>query len=399
MFEYLTAGESHGPRLTAVIKSLPAGLRVEVDKINEQLYRRQQGYGRGGRMKIESDQVIINSGLRHKETLGTPLSMTIENKDWQNWVKVMNPDKEPESEVETLTNPRPGHADLPGALKYNHRDLRNVLERASARETAARTAVGAVARQFLKEFEINVYSHVVQIGNLKSETWTDLKAKNPERFAKEKEIKEYFSELDETPLRCGNSTKTEAMKNLIDSWKDNGDSVGGVFEIVVTGLPVGLGSHGHWDLKLESKLAAQLMGIQAIKGVEIGAGFKGAGLPGSKAHDEIFYDLDQGFYRSSNQAGGIEGGMSNGEELIIRLAMKPIPTLAQPLHSADIISKKERTAAKERSDVCAVPAASIVGEAVTASVLAQSTAEKFGGDSMREIKSNYDSYLEQLRKF
>lgn len=399
MFEYLTAGESHGPRLTAIIKSLPAGLRVEVEKINEQLFRRQQGYGRGGRMKIESDKVIINSGLRHKETLGTPLSMTIENKDWQNWLKVMAPDQERKEEVKALTNPRPGHADLPGALKYNQRDLRNILERASARETAARTAVGAVARQFLEEFEINVYSHVVQIGNLKSETWTDLKAKNPEQFNSTEDIKDYFEKLDQTALRCGDSSKTEAMKDLIDSWRANGDSVGGIFEIVVTGLPVGLGSHVHWDLKLESKLAAQLMGIQAIKGVEIGSGFKGAGLPGSKAHDEIFYNLDRGFYRNSNQAGGIEGGMSNGEELIIRLAMKPIPTLAKALHSADILSKKETTAAKERSDVCAVPAASIVGEAVTASVLAKSTAKKFGGDSMKEIKRNYESYLEQLRKF
>ncbi|KXS49821.1 chorismate synthase [Halanaerobium congolense] len=399
MFEYLTAGESHGPRLTAVIKNLPAGLRVEVEKINDELYRRQQGYGRGNRMKIESDKIIINSGLRHKETLGTPLSMTIENKDWQNWLEAMAPDKERGAEVEALTNPRPGHADLPGALKYNHRDLRNVLERASARETAARTAVGAVARQFLEEFGVNVYSHVVQIGNLKSENWTDLKAKNPESFNEQEAINNYFEKLDQTPLRCGDSTKTEAMKNLIDSWRANGDSVGGVFEIVVTGLPVGLGSHVHWDLKLESKLAAQLMGIQAIKGVEIGSGFKGAGLPGSKAHDEIYYDLNKGFYRSSNQAGGIEGGMTNGEELIIRLAMKPIPTLAKALHSADIISKKERTAAKERSDVCAVPAASIVGEAVTAIVLAQSTADKFGGDSIKEIKRNYNSYLEQLKKF
>ena len=399
MFEYITAGESHGPRLTAIIKSLPAGLKVEVEQINEQLFRRQQGYGRGGRMKIESDRAIINSGLRHQETLGTPLSMTIENKDWQNWVEAMAPDKDRGDDVEALTNPRPGHADLPGALKYNHRDLRNVLERASARETAARTAVGAVARQFLNEFNVNIYSHVVQIGNLKSETWTDLKARDPERFKNEAEIKKYFAELDKTALRCGDEAKTEAMKNLIDSWRANGDSVGGVFEIVVTGLPVGLGSHVHWDLKLESKLAAQLMGIQAIKGVEIGSGFKGAGLPGSKAHDEIYYDLDRGFYRSSNQAGGIEGGMSNGEELIIRLAMKPIPTLAKALHSADIISKKKTTAAKERSDVCAVPAASIVGEAVTASVLAKSTAEKFGGDSIREIKRNYDGYLEQLRKF
>lgn len=399
MFEYLTAGESHGPRLTAVIKSLPAGLKIEVEKINEQLFRRQQGYGRGGRMKIESDQVIVNSGLRHQKTLGTPLSMTIENKDWQNWLDIMAANQERKSEIESLTNPRPGHADLAGALKYNHRDLRNVLERASARETAARTAVGAVARQFLEEFEVNIYSHVVQIGNLKSENWNDLKAKDPIRFEQKKAIKEYFSKLDKTALRCGNSSKTEAMKELIDSWRANGDSVGGVFEIVVTGLPVGLGSHVHWDLKLESKLAAQLIGIQAIKGVEIGAGFKGAGLPGSKAHDEIYYELNRGFYRNSNQAGGLEGGITNGEELVIRLAMKPIPTLAQALHSTDIISKKETTAAKERSDVCAVPAASIVGEAVTAVVLAQSTAAKFGGDSMAEIKRNYESYLEHLSRF
>lgn len=399
MFEYITAGESHGPRLTAVIKNLPAGLKVEVEAINDQLYRRQQGYGRGGRMKIESDQVIVNSGLRHQKTLGTPLSMTIENRDWQNWLEVMAADKERGAEIEALTNPRPGHADLAGALKYNHRDLRNVLERASARETAARTAVGAVAKQFLAEFDFNVYSHVVQIGSLKSESWTDLRAKNPNKFNNEESIQEYFSSLDQTALRCGDSIKTQAMKELIDCWRKNGDSVGGVFEIVVTGLPVGLGSHVHWDLKLESQLAAQLMGIQAIKGVEIGAGFKGAGIPGSKAHDEIFYDLKRGFYRSSNQAGGIEGGMTNGEELIIRLAMKPIPTLAQALHSADIISKKETTAAKERSDVCAVPAASIVGEAVTAIVIAQSAANKFGGDSMQEIKANYNNYLEQVEKF
>ena len=399
MFEYLTAGESHGPRLTAIIKSLPSGLEVEVDEINEQLFRRQQGYGRGGRMEIESDKVIINSGLRHKKTLGTPLSMTIENKDWENWQEIMAPDQLPQKEIEALSNPRPGHADLPGALKYNQRDLRNVLERASARETAARTAVGAVARQFLDEFEINVYSHVVQIGNLKSQNWSELKDKKAEKFQSEADIKKYFAELDQTPLRCGDKARTEEMKDLIDSWRANGDSVGGVFEVVVTGLPVGLGSHVHWDLKLESRLAAELMGIQAIKGVEIGAGFKGAGLPGSKVHDEIFFFFFKSFYRSSNQAGGIEGGMSNGEELVIRLAMKPIPTLAKALHSADIISKKETTAAKERSDVCAVPAASIVGEAVTASVLAQSTSEKFGGDSMKEIKRNYEGYLKQIREF
>ncbi|MCC3145243.1 chorismate synthase [Halanaerobium sp. Z-7514] len=399
MFEYLTAGESHGPRLTAIIKSLPAGLKIELDQINEQLYRRQQGYGRGGRMKIESDKVIINSGLRHKKTLGSPLSMTVENKDWQNWLEIMAPDKERAEAVEALTNPRPGHADLPGALKYNQLDLRNILERASARETAARTAVGAVARQFLNELDINIYSHVVQVGNIKSKTWNQIKADSPERFSSEAAKEQYFAELDKTPLRCGDGQKTAEMIELIDSWKENGDSVGGVFEIVVSGVPVGIGSHVHWDLKLESRLAAQLMGLQAIKGVEIGAGFKGAAMPGSEVHDEIYYDKEKGFFRSSNQAGGIEGGMSNGEEIVIRLAMKPIPTLAKALETADLISKEKRTAAKERSDVCAVPAASIVGEAVTASVIAQSCSSKFGGDSMEEIRRNYESYLEYLSNF
>jgi chorismate synthase len=399
MFEYLTAGESHGPRLTAVIKNLPSGLELDIEKINEQLFRRQQGYGRGGRMKIESDKVIINSGVRHKKTLGSPLSMTVENKDWQNWLEIMAPDKERGTDIEAVTNPRPGHADLAGAIKYNQKDIRNILERASARETAARTAVGAVARQFLEKLNIKIYSHVVQIGSLKSEKWNDLKERKSEQFQTAVDIEKYFGELDNTPLRCGDQSKTEEMKKLIDSWRANGDSVGGVFEIVVRGMPVGIGSHVHWDLKLESKLAAQLMGIQAIKGVEIGAGFKGAGLPGSKVHDEIFYDIDKGYYRSTNQAGGIEGGMSNGEDLVIRLAMKPIPTLAAALRSADIITKEQTTAAKERTDVCAVPAASIVGEAVTALVLAQSTAEKFGGDSMTEILRNYESYLEYTDEF
>jgi chorismate synthase len=399
MFEYLTAGESHGPRLTAVIKNLPSGLELDIEKINEQLFRRQQGYGRGGRMKIESDKVIINSGVRHKKTLGSPLSMTVENKDWQNWLEIMAPDKERGTDIEAVTNPRPGHADLAGAIKYNQKDIRNILERASARETAARTAVGAVARQFLEKLNIKIYSHVVQIGSLKSEKWNDLKERKSEQLQTAVDVEKYFGELDNTPLRCGDQSKTEEMKKLIDSWRANGDSVGGVFEIVVRGMPVGIGSHVHWDLKLESKLAAQLMGIQAIKGVEIGAGFKGAGLPGSKVHDEIFYDIDKGYYRSTNQAGGIEGGMSNGEDLVIRLAMKPIPTLAAALRSADIITKEQTTAAKERTDVCAVPAASIVGEAVTALVLAQSTAEKFGGDSMTEILRNYESYLGYTAEF
>lgn len=398
MFEYLTAGESHGPRLTAVIKSLPAGLEIEIDKINQELARRQQGYGRGQRMEIESDQVIINSGLRNKKTLASPLSMTIENRDWQNWQAIMEP-LQMEVEPQKLTNPRPGHADLAGALKYNQKDLRNILERASARETAARTAVGAVAKQFLAEFGIVVASHVIQIGNLKSESWSELKQNSNFNLQSKTEFKDYFAQLDQSPLRCANSEQTKAMQKLIDSWQAEGDSVGGVFEIIVSGLPVGLGSHVHWDLKLESKLAAQLMAIQAIKGLEIGAGFKGASQPGSEVHDQIYYQPETGFYRGSNQAGGIEGGISNGQELLIKLAMKPIPTLAQALASVDMISKKAVSAAQERSDSCAVPAASIVGEAVTAIVLAQMMTAKFGGDSLSEIKSNYQAYLKQLSKF
>jgi len=249
MFEYLTAGESHGPRLTAIIKNLPSGLEVDIEKINDQLFRRQQGYGRGGRMEIESDKVIINSGLRHKKTLGSPMSMTVENKDWENWVDIMAPDKERGADVEAVTNPRPGHADLPGALKYNHKDIRNVLERASARETAARTAVGAVARQFLEELDIKIYSHVVQVGSVKSENWSKLKENNADKFEDEAAVEKYFAELDKTDLRCGSESKTEEMKKLIDSWRANGDSVGGVFEIIVRGMPVGIGSHVHWDYK------------------------------------------------------------------------------------------------------------------------------------------------------
>lgn len=396
MFEYLTAGESHGPRLTAIIKSLPSGLEIDLAKINKELARRQQGYGRGKRMEIEKDQVVINSGLRHQKTLASPLSLTIENKDWQNWLEIMDPVQNKAAEIEALTNPRPGHADLAGALKYNQKDLRNILERASARETAARTAVGAVARQFLAEFGIKVYSHVIQIAHLKSDNWSELSQKADFDL---KKAENYFSKLDQTPLRCGDPAKTKEMKKLIDNWQAKGDSVGGVFEIIVSGLPVGLGSHVHWDLKLESKLAAQLMAIQAIKGIEVGAGFKGAALAGSEVHDEIQYQEGAGFYRSSNRAGGIEGGISNGQNLVLRLAMKPIPTLAQALASTDIVSKKVTNAAKERSDLCAVPAASIVGEAVTAIVLAQVMTAKFGGDSLGEIKRNYEGYLKQLIEF
>ena len=463
MFEYLTAGESHGPEVTAIIKQLPAGLKIDFQELNHQLARRQGGYGRGGRMKIESDQAIITSGVRQGITLGTPLTLRIKNKDWENWQSVMAiepTETEPTDEAadETVdsdknsckvTKPRPGHADLPGAQKFNFRDMRNVLERASARETAARSAVGAICRQFLAEFDIKVYSHVTRIGPITSANWSEIHQKiSPDSADSRDNIdspgskdyagspdssdthdktdtpntadtpdnsdtadirntdftgistpEEYFAAVENSPLRCGSESTTREMKELIDAWKEKDDSVGGVFEVVITGLPPGLGSHTHWDLKLDGRLAGALMSIQAIKGVEIGAGFAGAALPGSEFHDEIYHDRQRGFYRSSNRAGGLEGGITNGEMLTVRAAMKPIPTLSTPLHSVHIDSKEETTAARERSDNCAVPAASIVGEAVSAIVLARTLAEKTGGDSMTEIKRNYNSYLEQLKNF
>ncbi len=406
MFEYITAGESHGPELTTIIKKVPAGLKLDFSELNRQLLRRQGGYGRGGRMKIESDQAQITSGVRQGKTLGTPLTIRINNKDWQNWRKIMAieprkaEDKESKEEGR-VSKPRPGHADLAGAQKFNFRDLRNVLERASARETAARSAVGAVCRQFLAHFNINIFSHVIQIGEVASDDWSarseqfktdsqqDLKAK----------IKDYFSQVDNSPLRCGSKEKTREMKKLIDAWKEQGDSVGGVFEVIITGLPPGLGSHTHWDFKLDGQLAGAFMSIQAIKGVEIGAGFAGAALAGSQFHDEIYHQQNRGFYRSSNRAGGLEGGITNGEFLTIKAAMKPIPTLSTPLHSVEIDTKNETTAAKERSDNCAVPSASIVGEAVAAITIAKALTLKTGGDSMAEIKRNYNSYLEQIKNF
>lgn len=390
MFEYITAGESHGPALTTIIKDLPAGLNIDIDKINRELMRRQKGYGRGKRMDIEKDRVEISSGMRDGLTLGSPLTMTIKNKDWTNWKEVMSV-RSKKYKAEKITKARPGHADLPGAIKYNFKDIRNILERASARETAARTAVGAVCRQFLGVFGIELRSHVIEIGSIKSPTWSKIKD--------DMEKDNYFKKVESSPLHCGDDKKTEEMIDLIDSWKEKGDSVGGVIELIGFGLPTGLGDHTHWDKKLDGKLAGALMSIQAIKGVEIGAGFQTAASPGSRVHDEIYYNEDKGFYRKTNKAGGLEGGMTNGQPLILKVAMKPIPTLAKPLHSVDIITKEEKTAAKERSDICAVPAASIVVEAVTASVLARSFTEKFSGDTIDEIKQSFSSYRKQVEKF
>lgn len=403
MFSYLTAGESHGKSLTTIIKKVPSGMPLTTEMINHDLRRRQMGYGRGGRMKIEQDQIEITSGVRFGKTLGSPIALNIKNRDWENWQEQMAVE-EPIAvqNLATLTNPRPGHADLAGGIKYNCHDLRNILERASARETAARTAVGAVARQFLRQFGIEVWSHVIQIGPIKAVNWLEMCDKvrtiNPNNI---EEVKNYFADVDDSSLRCGDHLITEKMIKLIDEWKDKGDSVGGVFELIVTGLPVGLGSHIHWDEKLDGKLAQGLISIQGIKGVEFGLGFEAAEVPGSLVHDQIYYQPERecGFVRSTNQAGGLEGGISNGEQLIMRAAMKPIPTLMKPLHTIDILTKEEVYASKERADICAVPAASVVGEAVVAIILAKAFLEKFGGDSLEEVKHNYEQYLEYVRSY
>ncbi len=397
MLRYLTGGESHGPCLTTILEGIPAGLRISKEFIDEDLRRRQSGYGRGERMKLESDKVEILSGLREGETLGSPLTLLIRNKDWGNWRAIMDPFSPPENSgkedksVPRLTRPRPGHADLAGAIKYNHKDLRNILERSSARETAARVAVGAIAKVLLKEFEIEIISQVVELGKIKAHT-ADLTVEKIRR------------QRDKSQLSCPDRTAEKLMVEEIGKAEKSGDSLGGIFEVMVTNVPVGLGSHVHWDKKLDGRLAQALMSIQAVKGVEIGLGFETSRRLGSNVHDEIFYQEGRakeekpGFFRKTNNAGGIEGGMSNGEMIIIRAAMKPIPTLKVPLKSVDLITKEPVAAAVERSDTCAVPAAAVVGEAVVAFELAGAMQEKFGGDSLSEMKRNYESYLDYVRK-
>ncbi|SJZ86009.1 chorismate synthase [Selenihalanaerobacter shriftii] len=397
MFRYLTTGESHGKAVTAVIEGLPANLKLTPKYINNELARRQGGYGRGGRMKLENDQVEIMSGIRANYTLGSPITFQIKNKDWVNWQEIMSPtgdggydqgevkikkDKKVKRVEPKVTKPRPGHADLAGSLKYDQQDIRNILERASARETAARVAVGAVAKQFLREFGIKVISHIVQIGSIKAED-------------KDLAVNQIIDNVDSSPVRTLDAQAEEEMIAEIKNAKEEGDSLGGVFEVVTTNLPIGLGSHVQWDRKLDGRLAQALMSIQAIKGVEVGLGFKAAGKPGSQVHDEIIYKSE--FKHKSNNAGGIEGGMTNGEPLRVKAAMKPIPTLYQPLESVDLETKEKFKASVERSDVTAVPAAGVVGEAVVAIELAKAWLEKFGGDSMAEVKRNYESYIESLK--
>jgi len=388
MLHYLTAGESHGKALVAILQGIPAGLALSSERINRELKRRQAGYGRGKRMEIEKDKVEIISGVRKGKTLGSPIALLIKNLDWENWrdIMIIEDKREVSQNTFPLTHPRPGHADLAGAIKYNFKDLRNVLERASARETAARVAVGAICKEFLFQFGIKIYSRVVQIGRIKdTRKWQPTKAS--------------YQMIEDSPLRCLDKRAEVKIITEIDLAKKKGDSLGGVFEVIITNLPIGLGSYIQWDLKLDARLAYALMSIQAIIGVEIGLGFAGAEKFGSQVQDEIFYEKSEHrFFRRSNNAGGIEGGMSNGEPIILRAAMKPISTLAQPLSSVDIVGKEPVKAMKERADVCAVPAASVIGEAVAAFEIAKAMQEKFGGDSLREIKRNYSGYLDYVRK-
>ncbi|MBI4591400.1 MAG: chorismate synthase [Candidatus Rokubacteria bacterium] len=384
-FRFLTAGESHGEALVAVIDGVPAGLPLTEADINRDLGRRQRGYGRGGRMKIERDQIRILSGVRWGIALGSPLTLTIPNLDWENWKATMSvapPD--PGAPAKQVTRPRPGHADLAGAMKYGHRDIRNVLERSSARETTARVAVAGVAKKLLGEFGIQILSHVTEIGGVRvgelNLPWSEIR-----RLAEASEV------------RCADPEAADRMIAAIDDARAKGDTLGGVFEVVALGCPVGLGSYVQWDRRLDGRLAQAFCSIQAIKGVEIGLGFETARRPGSQVHDEILYDADLGFKRTTNNAGGLEGGVTNGQPVVARAAMKPLSTLRTPLRSVDMATKEPVEAVVERSDVCAVPAAGIVGEAMMAIVLAQAFLEKFGGDSLEEIRRNYDAYQNSLK--
>ena len=383
MLRFLTAGESHGPALVAILEGLPAGLELSAEDIDLQLQRRQKGYGRGGRMQIENDRVRILSGARFGRTLGSPLALVIENRDWENWQERMS--QEPSQEAaEKVTRPRPGHADLAGCLKYGCDDVRNVLERASARETAARTAVGAVARRLLEEFDISVGSLVIRIGSVTADlSGMDWPA------AQEK--------AEESPVRCADPRAGKAMMAEIDRARADGDTLGGVCEIRIIGCPPGLGSHVHWDRRLDTRLAGAVMSIPAVKGVEIGLGFEAAGQPGSAVQDEISHD-GRRFTRRTNRAGGIEGGISNGQEIILRAAMKPLPTLGQPLGTVNLNTKEPSQAVRERADVCAVPAMGVIAEAVAAFEIARALCEKLGGDSLSEMKRNLKGYLKQIER-
>jgi chorismate synthase len=385
-FRFTTAGESHGKALVAIIEGMPSGVIIDVNKLNRELWRRQQGYGRGGRMKIESDTAEILSGVRHGKTLGSPITLLIENRDFVHWTEIMSSEAietEPKN-PRLVKRPRPGHADLAGGQKFQTRDLRDILERASARETAARVACGAIAKQLLENFGVEIRSHVIKLGYL------------PEKPL-DKNWEQIIAIKEDSPLNVADEIIQNLMVELIDEAKENGDTLGGIFEVVAKNVTVGLGSHTSWWEKLDGRIAQAIMSIQAVKAVEIGEGVANAQKFGSQVHDEIVYE-DQ-FKRTTNRAGGLEGGITNGEELRVRGYLKPIATLKKTLRSVDIDSKKEELAAFERSDVTAVPAAGVIGEAMLAIVLANSMREKFGGDSLEEMKRNFAGYQQQLKGF
>jgi len=387
-FRFLTAGESHGECLTAIIDGVPAALPLTEADLNEDLARRQRGYGRGGRMKIERDQVHISGGVRWGLTLGSPIALTITNRDWENWKATMSVGPpEPGAAAKLVTRPRPGHADLAGAMKYGHRDIRNVLERSSARETTARVAVAGVAKRLLAEFGITILSHVIELGGIRIAPDLDLAWEEIRRRAEASEV------------RCADPAAEAEMIVAIDDAKAKGDTLGGVFEVVALGCPVGLGSYVQWDRRLDGRIAQALCAIQAIKGVEFGLGFETARRPGSQVHDEILLDAQGGFRRASNNAGGLEGGVTNGQPVVVRAAMKPLSTLRTPLRSVDVATKEAVEAVVERSDVSAVPAAGVVGEAMLALALVTPFLEKFGGDSIDEIRRNYRAYQDALRSW
>jgi chorismate synthase len=379
---FTTAGESHGPGLVAIVEGLPAGLELDRERIDREMARRQLGHGRGGRMKIERDAVEVRAGVRHGRTLGSPVALLVANRDYANWEERMNP-WPVEAEVEEAHLPRPGHADLVGAQKYGHRDVRNVLERASARETAARVAAGAVAKELLAALGVSVHSHVLQIASVGAPERDDL---TPEDFAA----------VDDSPVRCLDPEASERMVAEIDRLRKANESLGGIFEVRAFGLVPGLGSHVSWDQRLDGRLAQAVVSIQAVKGVSVGEAWEVAGLPGSESHDEIFWSEESGYHRETNRAGGVEGGMSNGEPLIVRGALKPISTLTKPLRSVDTETKEPAQAMRERTDSTVVPAAAVVAEAMVALTLARSYREKFGGDHIDDVLAAVAAYRERI---
>ncbi len=390
MLRFETAGESHGECLVATLTGLPAGIPVSLEAVNRELWRRQQGYGRGGRMKIETDKVELVSGVRHSITIGSPIALIIRNADWKNWTEILPVEDADgaEERKKRVTRPRPGHADLAGLLKYNFTDARYILERASARETTARVAVGALAKAFLAQFGVQILSHVVAVGPERLErqaTWEELVA---------------LSRRDQVLLGCVDAEAEQRMKAVVDEAYRTGDTVGGVFEVVAHGVPVGLGSHIAWDTRLDGRLAQAIVSMQAVKGVEVGFAAEGSASFGSKVQDTIHYNREQRhFTRGANRAGGLEGGITNGQDILVRGLLKPISTLRRPLESVDLETREAALAAYERSDVCVVPAAGVIGEAMVAIILAQAFLEKFGGDSIVETRRNYDGFLQQVMNF